>query len=77
MFSILIVGTNTFKITRLSVGLRLNVLKATVHVGTDQNIETEIFPEYKYILNELLVKNIFFDTSNSLRDMTNERFYQK
>ena len=31
-------------------------LKATTHVGTDQNFEIEIFAEYKYTLNELLVK---------------------
>ena len=28
-------------------------LKVTVHVGTDQNIEIEIFAEYKYTLNKL------------------------
>ena len=35
-------------------------LKVTVHVGTDQNIEIEIFAEYKYALNELLVTKIVF-----------------
>ena len=34
--------------------------KVTVHVGTDQNIETEIFAEYKYTLNELLGTKIVF-----------------
>ena len=34
--------------------------KVTVHVGTDQNIEIEIFVENKYTLNELLVKTFFF-----------------
>ena len=34
--------------------------KVTVHVGTDQNIEIEIFAEYKYALNELLVTKIVF-----------------
>ena len=36
--------------------------KVTVHVGTDQNIEIEIFADYKiYTLHELLVlhKNCF------------------
>ena len=37
-----------------------NILKVTVHVGTDQNFEIEIYAEYKYILNELLVKKIVF-----------------
>ena len=35
-------------------------LKVTVHVGTDQNIEIEIFAEYKYTLNKLPVKILFF-----------------
>ena len=44
-------------------------MKVTVHIGTDQNIKIEIFAEYKYTLNELPVKIIFFfNTSNSLRD---------
>ena len=34
----------------------------------------EIFEEYKYTLNELQVKKIIFNTSNSLRDMANESF---
>ena len=34
--------------------------KVTVHVGTYQNIEIEIFTEYKYTLNELLVKKKCF-----------------
>ena len=33
--------------------------KVTIHVGTDQNIEIEIFAEYKYTLNELPVNFIF------------------
>ena len=48
-----------------------------VLVGTDQNFEIEVFAEYKYTLNELLVKKMFFNTSNSFRDMTNESFYRK
>ena len=48
-------------------------LKVIVHVGTDQNIETEIFTECKYTLNEL-PDNSFFNisTGNSLRHMANE-----
>ena len=38
--------------------------------GTDQNIGEEIFAEYKYTLNELLVTKLLFNTFNSLRDMT-------
>ena len=34
--------------------------KVTVNVGTDQNIEIEIFAEYKYTLNELLVRKFVF-----------------
>ena len=34
--------------------------KVTVHVGTYQNIEIEIFTKYKYTLNELLVKKKCF-----------------
>ena len=34
--------------------------KVTVHVGTDQNIEIEIFAEDKCTLNELLVTKIVF-----------------
>ena len=37
----------------------------------------EIFAEYKYTLNELPVKKCFFNTSNSLRDMANDKFYWK
>ena len=66
--------SNNFKRTLTGV---LPTLKVTVHVGTDQNIENEIFAEYKYILNELLVTKLFFNTFNSLRDMMNESFYQK
>ena len=53
-------------------------IKVTVHVGTDQNFEIEIFAEYKYTLNELSSsqKN-FFNTSNSLQGMTNTSFYRK
>ena len=36
------------------------LIKVTVHVGTDQNIENEIFAEYKYTLNELLVTKTIF-----------------
>ena len=36
------------------------LLKVTVHVGRDQNIEIEIFAEYKYTLNGLLVTKIVF-----------------
>ena len=54
------------------------MFKVTVHVGTDQNFEIDIFAEYKYTLYEVLVKKkSFFNTSNSLRDMTNESFYRK
>ena len=35
-------------------------IKVTVYVGTDQNIEIEIFAENKYTLNELLVTKIVF-----------------
>ena len=35
-------------------------IKDTVPVGTDQNIEIEIWAEYKYTLNELLVTKIVF-----------------
>ena len=38
----------------------LDCFKDTVHFETDQNFETEIFIEYKYTLNELLVKKIVF-----------------
>ena len=34
--------------------------KVTVHVGTDQNIEIEIFAEDKCTLNKLLVTKIVF-----------------
>ena len=34
-------------------------IMVTVHVATDQNIEIEIFAEYKYTLNELPVKFFF------------------
>ena len=44
---------------------------------TDQNFEIEIFAKYKYTWNELLDKKMFFNTPNSLRDMTNESFYRK
>ena len=53
------------------------LIEVTVHVGTDQNIEIEIFAEYKYTLNELPVKNIFSIRLNSLCDMANEGFYRK
>ena len=36
------------------------IIKVTVHVGMDQNIEIEIFVEYKHALNELLVAKIVF-----------------
>ena len=42
------------------VYIETKIIKVTFHVGTDQNIEIEIFAEYKYELNELPVtKNIF------------------
>ena len=34
--------------------------KVTVHVGKDQNIEIEIFEEYKYTLNDFPTKRLFF-----------------
>ena len=37
----------------------INIFKVTVHVGTDQNIEIEIFAENKYTLNELPIKCFF------------------
>ena len=41
----------------INVHLILAIMfKVTVLVGTDQNIEIEIFAEYKYTSNELLVK---------------------
>ena len=40
-------------------------LKVTVHVGTDQNIENEIFAEYKYTLNKLLVTKVVFQYVNT------------
>ena len=49
--------------------------KVTVHVGKDQNIEIEIFEEYKYTLNDFQTKRLFFfNTSDSLRDMANGSF---
>ena len=56
--------------------VKRRLFEVTVHVGTDQNFEIEIFAECKSTLNELLEK-MFFDTSNSWRDMTNESFYRK
>ena len=35
-------------------------VRVTVHVGTDQTFEIEIFAEYKHTLNELLVKKNYF-----------------
>ena len=62
----------------MSGGIQLNsanhFFKVTVHIGMNQNIEIEIFTEYKSTLNELLIKIMFFNTSNSLQDMTNRRF---
>ena len=55
----------------------LITLKVTVHIGTDQNFEIEIFAKSKYTLNELLVRKMFLYTSNGLRDMTNESFHRK
>ena len=40
--------------------LTVDDIKVTVHVGTDENIEIEIFAEYKYTLNMLLVTKIVF-----------------
>ena len=37
----------------------LKLLKVTVHAGTNQTIEIEIFVEYKYTVNELLIKKSF------------------
>ena len=51
--------------------------KVTAHVGADSDFKIEIFAEYKYTLNELLVEKVFLNTSYSLRDMTKERFYRK
>ena len=62
----------------MSGGIQLNsanhFFKVTVHIGMNQNTEIEIFTEYKSTLNELLIKIMFFNTSNSLQDMTNRRF---
>ena len=41
-------------------GIFVSMLKVTVNVGADQNIEIEIFAKYKYTLNELLVTKFFF-----------------
>ena len=41
-----------------------NYIKVTVHINTDQNFEIEIFAEYIYTLNELLVKKMLFYMSN-------------
>ena len=58
--------------------LSRELFKVIVHVGTDQNIEIEIFADYKYTLNGLLVtKSFFLNTFNSLRDMTSESFHRK
>ena len=57
--------------TKLKV---ISSLKVTVQVGTDQNSKLRFSQN---ILNELLVKKIFFNMSNSLRDMTNESFYRE
>ena len=48
------------KLRRLNLCLEKGSVKVTVHVGTEQNIENEIFAEYKYTLNELLVTKIIF-----------------
>ena len=68
------VGVGTMAVAAV---VECNSIKDTVHVETDQNFEIDISAEYKYTLNELLVKKIFFNTSNSLRDMTNESVYRK
>ena len=36
----------------------LDNFKVTAHVGTDQNIEAEIFADNKYTLNELTVNKL-------------------
>ena len=41
-----------------NVSALTDVMKVTVHIGTDQNIETNIFAKYRYTLNELPV-NLF------------------
>ena len=63
--------------TEVKITTKLKVtssLKVTVQVGTDQNSKLRFSQN---ILNELLVKKIFFNMSNSLRDMTNESFYRE
>ena len=50
--------SSTFK--SLAFDEKKNIVKVTVHVGTDQNIVIEIFAEYKYTLNKLLVTKIVF-----------------
>ena len=50
--------SSTFK--SLAFNEKKNIVKVTVHVGTDQNIVIEIFAEYKYTLNKLLVTKIVF-----------------
>ena len=49
-----------FSKNALTDNLFVVTFKVTVHVGADQNIEIEIFAEYKYTLNELLVTKIVF-----------------
>ena len=65
------------KATACNSELATKEVKVTVHVGTDQNIEIEIFAEYKLTLNELLVTTIDFNTFNSLRNMTSESSQRK
>ena len=63
--------------TEVKITKKLKVtssLKVTVQVGTDQNSKLRFSQN---ILNELLVKKIFFNMSNRLRDMTNESFYRE
>ena len=46
---------NHFIIISSSSSSSISIIKVTIHVGTDQNIEIDYFAEYKYTLNELLV----------------------
>ena len=49
--------------------------KVTVHVGTDENIEIEIFAEYEYTLNELLVKKSVFQYVQSFARYEEREFF--
>ena len=56
---------NLLKILLLALRLRFTLERI-------KNLEKEIFAEYKYTLNELLVKKMFFNTSKTY--MTYESF---